>query len=397
MQAPTVPRSEIARRIGALQAQLARKGLDAALILQTADLFYFAGTIQQSHLWVPLQGEPLLLVRKDLARARAESPLDRIAAIGSPKEIPGLLTANGLAAPQSLGLELDVLPANLYLSYGRIFQGAGLSDISTEIRLLRAVKSDWEIGMIRQAARLADQLAAAVPELLREGMSEIELAGRVEARARALGHQGIVRMRMWGSELFYGHLMAGPSGAVPSFLASPTGGPGVGPAVAQGPGMRPIQRHEPILVDYVFVFNGYLADHTRIFSLGRLPADLEQAHTAMLVLQAEVTAAARPGIPSGRLYRVARESAARQGYGAFFMGADERRVRFVGHGIGLELDEFPFLAQGQELPLQSGMVFALEPKLVFPGRGVVGIENTHLVTPEGVEQLTRLDEQIMVV
>jgi Xaa-Pro aminopeptidase len=397
MQAPTVPRSEIARRIGALQAQLARKGLDAALILQTADLFYFAGTIQQSHLWVPLQGEPLLLVRKDLARARAESPLDRIAAIGSPKEIPGLLTANGLAAPQSLGLELDVLPANLYLSYGRIFQGAGLSDISTEIRLLRAVKSDWEIGMIRQAARLADQLAAAVPELLREGMSEIELAGRVEARARALGHQGIVRMRMWGSELFYGHLMAGPSGAVPSFLASPTGGPGVGPAVAQGPGMRPIQRHEPILVDYVFVFNGYLADHTRIFSLGRLPADLEQAHTAMLVLQAEVTAAARPGIPSGRLYQVARESAARQGYGAFFMGADERRVRFVGHGIGLELDEFPFLAQGQELPLQSGMVFALEPKLVFPGRGVVGIENTHLVTPEGVEQLTRLDEQIMVV
>jgi len=397
MQAPTVPRSEIARRVGALQAQLARKGLDAAMILQTADLFYFAGTIQQSHLWVPLQGEPLLLVRKDLARARAESPLEQIAAMGSPKEIPSLLTAHGLGAPKSLGLELDVLPANLYLAYGRIFQGAGLSDISPEIRLLRAVKSDWEIGMIRQAAKLADQLATAVPELLREGMSEIELAGRVEARARALGHQGIVRMRMWGSELFYGHLMAGPSAAVPSFLASPTGGPGVGPAVAQGPGMRPIGRHEPILVDYVFVFNGYLADHTRIFSLGRLPADLEQAHAAMLILQTEVTAAARPGVPSGRLYEVARESAARQGYEAFFMGADQRRVRFVGHGIGLELDEFPFLAQGQELPLQSGMVFALEPKLVFPNRGVVGIENTHLVTAGGVEQLTRLDEQIMVV
>ncbi|HSM75829.1 MAG TPA: Xaa-Pro peptidase family protein [Desulfobacterales bacterium] len=397
MQPSAVPRSEIVRRIGSLQLQLARKGLDAALILQTADLFYFTGTIQQSHLWVPVQGEPLLLVRKDLARARAESPLERIAAMGSPKEIPDLLAANGLSAPQSLGLELDVLPVNLYLSYGRIFQGAALSDISTEIRLLRAVKSDWEIGMIRQAARLADQLAAAVPELLREGMSEIELAGRVEARARALGHQGIVRMRMWGSELFYGHLMAGPSGAVPSFLASPTGGPGVGPAVAQGPGMRPIRRHEPILVDYVFVFNGYLADHTRIFSLGRLPADLERAHAAMLVLQAEVTAAARPGVPSGRLYQVARESAARQGYGAFFMGADERRVRFVGHGIGLELDEFPFLAQGQELPLQAGMVFALEPKLVFPGRGVVGIENTHLVTAEGIEQLTRIDEQILVV
>lgn len=400
MQAPSamaVPRSEIARRIGALQGQLARKGLDAALILQTADLFYFAGTIQQSHLWVPAQGEPLLLVRKDVARARAESPLARIEAIRSPKEIPGLLAANGLAAPQALGLEMDVLPANLYLAYGLIFAGAQLSDISTAIRLLRAVKSSWEIGMIRQAARLSDQLAAAVPDLLREGMTEIELAGQVEARARALGHQGIVRMRLWGSELFYGHLMAGPSGAIPSYLASPTGGPGVGPAVAQGPGMRPIQRHEPILVDYVFVFNGYLADHTRIFSLGRLPADLERAHAAMLTVQAEVKAATRPGVPSGRLYQTAIESAERQGYGAFFMGADERRVRFVGHGIGLELDEFPFLAQGQDLPLQAGMVFALEPKLVFPGRGVVGIENTHLVTAQGVEQLTRLEEQIMVV
>lgn len=400
MQAPVtpiVPRSEIIDRIRALQTRLARKGLDAALILQNADLFYFCGTIQQAHLWVPVEGEPLLMVRKDPERARAESPLERIEAIRSPKEIPDLLRANGLPAPGALGLELDVLPANLYLNYTRIFEEARLADISTDIRLLRAVKSKWEVDMIRNAARLSDQVAAGVPELLREGMTEIELAGRVEARARALGHQGIVRMRLWGSEIFYGHLMAGPSGAVPSYLASPTGGPGVSAAVAQGPGMRPIERNEPILVDYVFVFNGYLSDHTRIFSLGSLPPDLAAAHEAMLALQCEIKKIARPGVPSGQLYQAALECAQHQGYGDFFMGAGDRRIPFVGHGIGLELDEFPFLASGQDLPLEAGMVIALEPKLIFPGRGVVGIENTHLVTPGGLEQLTCFEEHVVVV
>jgi len=80
-----------------------------------------------------------------------------------------------------------------------------------------------------------------------------------------------------------------------------------------------------------------------------------------------------------------------------FMGADGQRVRFIGHGIGIELDEFPFIASGQTLVLEEGMVIALEPKLIFPGEGVVGIENTHLVTAQGLEKLTRFDDGIIFV
>ncbi len=395
-RALNTPRKEIETRIAGLQRILIQKSLDAALILQRVDLFYFTGTVQQANLYVPAAGEPLLMVNKILARAKAESPIQRILPLTSLKTIPDKLKQSGFSIPKRIGLELDVLPANLYFSYCALFKGSEIVDISTDIRLLRAVKSPYEIELMREAATYSDRVAACVPDLLREGMTEIELAGRVEAEARRLGHQGIVRMRLWGSELFYGHLLSGPSGAVPSYLASPTGGSGVSPAVAQSAGFRTIRRHEPVLVDYVFAYRGYISDHARIFSLGRLPHELVQAHRAMLDLQDHLTSIAKPGVVSGSIYEIALDHAKRLGYGDHFMGAGRERIRFVGHGVGLELDEFPFLNTGQTLELQEGMVIALEPKLIFPGKGVVGIENTHVVTSNGLEQFGRYPDEITV-
>jgi len=338
------------------------------------------------------------MVHKSTERARAESGLEQILHLESPRKIPGLLKANGYPLPPKLGLELDVLPTNMYFNYQRLFQGADLVDLSQPIRLMRAVKSEYEISIIRRAAELSDQVAGHVPTILREGMSELELAGKVEAEARKLGHQGVVRMRLWGNEMFYGHLMSGPTAAVPSYLASPTGGVGTSPAIAQGPGYRAIQRHEPVLVDYVFAYNGYLSDHTRIFSLGSLSQELIDAHAAMLEVQQMVKQIAKPGVASGTLYDQALVKANELGYTENFMGAAGReRIRFVGHGIGLEVDEYPFLSAGQNLKLQEGMTIALEPKLIFPGKGVVGIENTHVVTQSGLEQLGRFEEEIIII
>jgi Xaa-Pro aminopeptidase len=390
------PKEEIYKRIEGLQRILTQKALDAALILQRADLYYFGGTIQQSHLYVPTVGEPLLLVNKTLARAQAESPLECIIPVGSPKQIPDALKHSDYRCPQRIGLELDVLPANLYFSYQAIFDGAKLSDISTDIRLLRSVKSAYEIELMREAAAYSDRVAASVTDVLREGMAEIELAGRIEAEARRMGHQGIVRMRRWGSELFYGHLLSGPSGAVPSYLSSPTGGGGVSPAVAQSAGFRTIKRHEPVLVDYVFAYRGYISDHARIFCIGTLPPDLLKAHQAMVDLQGRIKPMAKPGVLSGAIYDFALDYAEQQGYGDHFMGVGTERIRFVGHGVGLELDEFPFLNAGQTLELQEGMTIALEPKLIFPGKGVVGIENTHLVTPDGLEQFGHYTDDVVI-
>jgi Xaa-Pro aminopeptidase len=202
-------------------------------------------------------------------------------------------------------------------------------------------------------------------------------------------------MRLWGAEMFYGHLMAGPAAAVPSYLASPTGGAAVSAAVAQGPSFRKIRRNEPVLLDYVFAWQGYISDHTRVYTLGQPPPDLVDAHAHMLDLQEKIKVMATPGTKAGDLYAAAVEIAADKGVGDHFMGAGPDRVRFIGHGIGLELDEFPFLAKGQKMELEAGMVVALEPKLIFPGKGVVGIENTHVVTENGLEQLTHAEQQII--
>jgi len=391
------PSSEIDQRIDQLKRQLAQNTIEAALIVQRADLFYFSGTVQEAHLWVPLDGDPILMVFKSLERAIAESPLSRIAPLESPRAIPEILIQYGYDLPQTIGLELDVLPANLYFNYQRLFAERNFVDISHGIRLVRSIKSPYEIEMMRRAAGLSDQVAAQVPGLLRAGMTELELAGQVEAEARKLGHQGIVRMRLWGSEMFYGHLLAGPSGAVPSFLSSPTGGSGTSPAVAQGPGFRPIRCHEPVLVDYVFALNGYYSDHARIFSLGKPDEALLAAHTAMLDVQALIKESAKPGVTSGDIYDLALKRSTELGYAQNFMGVGKERIRFVGHGVGVELDEYPFLAAGQNLELQENMTLALEPKLIFPQKGVVGIENTHLVTENGLEQFGQFQDEIVIV
>jgi Xaa-Pro dipeptidase len=393
---PGAPLQEVQPRIEKLQAAMQKKGIDGALIVQKTDLFYFAATSQQGWLYVPWSGSPLLMIFKEFDRARIESPLKQVISIAGLKKIPEILGERGYHLPSVLGMELDVLPVNLYFQYAEIFKSSKIVDISTEIRLIRAVKSTYEIGILRQAALLSDTVAAKVPELLKVGKTEVALAGELESYARSLGHQGIVRMRLWGSELFYGHLLSGPSAAVPGYLASPTAGPGVSAVVGQGASFKKIARNEPVLFDYVFALHGYISDHARIFSIGPLPHALMEAHAAMLEIQEKIKIQALPGVSTGDLYEMMVSMAEEKGYGEFFMGVGDRKIRFTGHGVGLELDEFPFLAKGQKLPLARGMIIALEPKVILPGQGVVGIENTLLVTDSGLETLTKIDDHIKI-
>jgi Xaa-Pro dipeptidase len=392
----SVPAGELANRIAKLQKALAAKEMDGALISQKTDLFYFGATSQQGWLYVPVSGKPILMIFKEFERARQESPLEEILSIVSTKKIPAVLGQYGYASPSVLGMELDVLPTNLYFQYCALFKQSKIEDISFEIRLIRSVKSQFEVDKIKAAAKFSDMVAAKVPELLEVGKTEVTVAGELEGYARSLGHQGIVRMRMWGSELFYGHLMAGDGAAVASYLASPTGGTGVSSVIGQGAGYRKIRANEPVLVDYVFALDGYICDHARIFAIGQLPVDLVAAHEAMLEIQEDIKAQAKPGTITGELYELMVSMAEKKGYAENFMGVGKRRIRFTGHGVGLELDEFPFIAKGQQLALEENMVIALEPKTIFPGSGVVGIENTHLITENGLLPLSLFPDEITI-
>ena len=390
----STPASELQERINKFQKILQDKEIAGSLIIQKTDLFYFSGTSQQGWLYIPAEGKPLLMIFKEFNRARVESSLEQVLSLVSPKKIPEALAEGGYELPKTLGMELDVLPVNLYFLYQTIFSHTKIVDLSVDIRLIRAVKSSYELDLIKQAAKYSDQVAAKVVEFLEVGKSEVALAGELEGYARSLGHQGIVRMRLWGSELFYGHLLSGPAAAVPSYLASPTGGEGVSPLIGQGAGFKRIARNETILFDYVFGWKGYLSDHTRIFCIGSLPDELLKAHDFMLEIQEETKAIGVPGAVTGDIYEQMVTLAAERGIAENFMGAGDRKIRFTGHGIGLELDEFPFLAKGQKMKLEKGMIIALEPKAILPGKGVVGIENTHVVTEQGLEPLTKISDKI---
>jgi len=390
------PKTELENRISRLQSEMAVHRIDAILMVQNADLFYFTGSIQQGALYVPLQGESLYLVRKDFARARMESGLKNVVPFRSPKDIPGQLGEFGLTLPEALGMELDVIPYSVMQRFQQALGGCQVSDATPAIRTVRAIKSNYEIAIMKDAALIVDKVCRRVKEVLREGMTDLELAAELEFVARKSGHQGLVRMRGFNNELFYGHVFSGPDSAVPTYSDTPLGGMGLNPSFAQGASYKTIRRNEPVTVDFVGVFDGYIVDQTRIFSLGELPDNLVQAYDDMCAIQNFAQKAALPGTTWGGLYDACLAKAIDLGYRDHFMGSKGAQVSFIGHGTGVELDEYPFIARGFDTQeLQEDMTFAFEPKVVFPGLGAVGIENTFRVAADGLKHLTFSDQALI--
>ncbi len=386
-----VPASEIEARLGAFQRRLAGAELDAALVVEQTDLYYLAGTTQSAHLVVPADGPPALLVRRSLERARSESPLERVEPLGTLRELPAALASAGVERGR-LGLELDVLPAAQYLAYGRRLEGFDLADCSAPLRSQRSVKSAWELEQIRVAAAQVADVPEWVVGVLHEGMTEIELAAEIDRRLRLAGHQGVVRFRGFNQEMSTSSVVAGPSAAVEGAADTPIVGPGPNAAVARGASARPIGRGEPVVVDLVGAWEGYLADQTRTFTLGAPADEVEEPYRLAERILHAVSAETRPGVAPSRLYERAVELASGP-YAGRFMGGSS----FVGHAIGLEIDERPVLAPGFDDPLEEGVVFALEPKFLFPGEFAVGVENSYAVSADGVETLTHAREDLIIV
>jgi Xaa-Pro dipeptidase len=308
---------------------------------------------------------------------------------------PSSSTTSWQSALVSIGLEMDVLPCNNYARLRRALgNGASFIDISEMIKHVRSVKSDFEINLICEAARIVDVGISSVQDHLKEGMREIELATVVESTRRVMGHQGKVIFRRFNHKAMpVGHLMSGENATFPSFVASPTDGKGMSLFFPQGPGLRKIKRGEPVAADFAGCYNGYLADETRIFCLGKLPTMLEDAHLAALQIENVLAGELRPGRTGREIFDLSEGMDAKLGFQDFLEGPLDRKVGFVGHGVGLELDEYPVIGPVDHEILEN-MTIAIEPKMIFPGVGMVGTEDTFLTGPGKAERLTRLPQEI---
>ncbi|HYA42775.1 MAG TPA: Xaa-Pro peptidase family protein [Syntrophobacteraceae bacterium] len=394
-----VPGSEIANRIVALQELLKNKDIDSSVIRQNADLFYFSGTVQDAHLVVPARGNPVYLVRRSFHRAEAESPLRPVIRMENLADLrKAVFQACEAGEPKTVGFELDVLPANAFFTYKeKIFPKQQIVDISGLVRQVRTIKSPWEIQVLRDAAAISKLVAESVPTILKPRMTEFELLAELEAISRRAGNYGMIPTRAFNMAMTFGHVLSGANAAVPSYANAPTGGPGISPAFGQGAGNKEIAPGEIVSIDTAVAYNGYLNDQTRNFCIGPPPPRLAGAYEFVRSAHWRLRNLARPGAVTGELYDAVWRWAREAGWAPWFMGFSDPRITFVGHGLGIEIDEFPFIAQGQKLELQPGMVFAFEPKVIIPGEGIAGLENDYLVTNEGIESLNTATEELVIV
>ena len=389
------PPQEVERRVRALQARLKDTTLDGLLLLHPVHIYYFSGTLQDGYLWIPCEGLPVLWVIRNRERAEAEASLVEIL----PKErlmkmdqrIPG---GEGVR----VGLEMDVLPVKAFRRIRKMLPERSFEDAAQLIQRIRQVKSPYELEWMREAGRLHAQVFQEIPSWIHEGESEIELSARIEYELRLRGHQGLVRVHRWNMDLFYGPVVSGESGCVPSCFDGPVGAQGLFPAVPQGAGRKKIRRREPILIDQVFGYNGYFVDKSRTFFLGQPSNEHRDLYALCERIQEAVVSRLKPGTPCASIYKeVMGTFEDASPYDSSFMGCRENRVGFLGHGVGLELDEWPVLAPRFREPLQAGMTIAVEPKFFPPGLGGIGLENTFLVGDQGPEKLTDFSDDLVVI
>lgn len=382
--------SEALARKEKIQAALRKMSADALLLADNANLYYTSGRVFCGYTYVPVEGDMIYFVRRPVGLTG-----DNLVYIRKPEQIPDEMQKRGLSMPETLMLEGDSLSFNEYNRLASVFSASRiLCDGTTLIRGVRAVKTPYEMELIRQSAASHDMLYRHIPKLYKEGMTDQEFAIEIEHAARQHGSLGIFRIFGRSMEIFMGNVLAGENADTPTPYDFAMGGAGLDDSLPIGCNGASIRRGQTIMVDINGNFTGYMTDLTRVFSLGDIPEKALHAHRVSIEIQQAVMEMARPGVSAAELYNKAVEIAGVGGVADYFMG-HRQKAGFVGHGIGIEINEQPVLAPRSRDILEEGMVFALEPKFVIPEVGPVGIENSFYVTSDGVEKLTNCEEAIL--
>lgn len=380
---------ELKKRRDKIRSLMSQHNIDAALIACNVNLLYTCGQIIGGYLYLPLNSPARIFVKRP-----NNITGEHIHSIRKPEQIIDMLKEEGLPIPATIMLEGDELSFTEYNRLAAIFPESKVVNGTPIIRQARSIKTEMEIEMFRRGGLAHAKAYEKIPSVYREGMTDTELSIEIERLMRLEGNLGIFRVFGQSMEIFMGSLLVGSNASEPSPFDFALGGKGIDPSVPVGASGTQIKRGESVMVDYGGNFNSYICDMTRVFSVGKLPEKAYIAHQVCLDIQETVTSMAKPGVICEDLYNAAIEAVTKAGFADNFMGI-QQQAKFIGHGIGLEINEAPVLAPRVKMELEPGMVFALEPKIVLPEIGAVGIENSFAVTNDGVEKLTLCKEEII--
>ncbi len=357
-------------RVEAVRRGLEGVGAAAAVFGLSSNLRYLTGFTDEPGerllcLIVGREAEPTFVVPElyaDEVLARAPGIATRVWGDGEDPEALLSDVAGGLADRAGRILLDDTLWTTFALSVQNAFPDRGFGLASEVTGELRMRKDEDEIDAMVRAGEIADRAYLAVTSQAVIGLSEIELAGRLEAEMLAAGAEGVA---------FQTLVASGPNGALPHHRAGP----------------RRIEAGDVVILDFGCRVAGYCSDVSRTVVCGEADPELLKVHEAVRRAHAAARDAVRIGATAEAVDRAARGVLGEGGYG-------DRFVHRTGHGIGLDVHEPPYIVEGNERRLEQGMTFSIEPGAYFPGRFGVRIEDVVAITEEGTLAMTRAPHEL---
>ena len=382
-------RDEIAKRVKQVQQYIVDQKFDACVITSPVNMYYLNGFIFNGYMYIMPERDPLLFVKRPITIKG-----DNVEHIRKPEQLPELLEARNIVLPKSILLESDLMPYNGVVRFQKALHMPTLKSISGQMRVMRSVKSDAELGEIRKSALTHVEVHKQIPSLYRPGMTDLEFQIEIEYLMRKHGSIGPFRTFGENMDIFMGNVLAGDNAETPSPFDFAMGGKGTDPILPLGPSNKVMKQGTTVMIDMAGNFTSYLSDITRTYSIGTAPEEALRAHQLSIDIHKEIVGIAKEGVACADVYNRAMEIVVENKMEAYFMGTTQQ-AKFVGHGMGLEINEPPvFAARTREL-LKKNMAIALEPKFVLSGIGAVGVENTYIVTESGLENITICEENII--
>ena len=375
-------------RRNSVQKVLKEKKGDVCLLNNFVNIYYLIGKMFDGYVYLPKEGDLILFVRKP-----SDFADERTVFIRKPEDIPAILEKKGLPLPETVALEADQLTYNEYVRLQNVFRSENPLNATEILRHCRMFKTPWEIEQLRYSSIRHSLSYKRIPSLFQPGMTDQEFQYAMELNMRQHGSVGIFRAFGNNMDIFMGSVLVGNNAAKPSPCDFALGGGGncALPIGANGSLIKPGQT---VMVDLAGNFSAYMTDMTRVFSYGKLPETAYAAHQVSIDLHNWLMKEGKPGLACSEIYEHSVRVTEESGFSENFMGTVQQ-AKFVGHGVGIEINELPVLMARSKEKLHSGMVLAFEPKFVLPDIGAVGIENTYLVTETGIEKLTVFEEKII--
>ena len=382
---------ELNLRLNRVRAGLEALGADSVLITDAANIYYLTGRVFAGYVYFNIaDSKPYYIVRRpnDLIS-------DRSSRLGRFAEIADILCHNqNCTAPERLGLEFDIISYNLSTRLMNTIAGTEFADASGVMRRARSVKTCLEQQLMKESGLRHEHVYSRIPHVYQAGMTDIELQVEIERQSRLEGNLGIFRISGSDMEIHMGNVITGENSDTPTPYDFAMGGAGLNPSLPVGADGSLIEPHHTVMVDVNGDFTGYMTDMTRVFSLGNVEPLASEAHECSIKICRELEKLGTPGTPASQLYERAIEIVTQHGLEHYFMG-HAQKAGFIGHGVGIEINELPVIAPRSKDILQLNNVIALEPKFVIPQVGAVGIENTYIVTANGLERITNAPEHII--